>query len=319
MSLFPAVTYFKRGQDVEIRCSAIGPPNPEIQWLRENKQLAGNTNDSGVLYLSNSTSDDEGVYICVARNFFGEARRQISVVYLSEPHFVLRSPEMLTASVSSTVFLHCQAEGAPKPKITWTPPCGTTPDHMEILENGTLILSGVSAWDTGIYECSATSFGGKSSAKTHLIVPAGKFGSFEVLNGCDVFILVDTSWKLSDSCSGFRQSRYDKRVYYQASSSTTWTKSRFYYCPKGYHWACTSEGKEIFGDNSGWSGQYVYWGLCGWRNYQYSPYSGKYRYYFRFRDSSTTNAHKHSGQYEEYKLQYSSDINYFAGIVCIRN
>ena len=173
MSLFPKATHFRRGQDVEIRCSAIGPPNPEIQWLRKNKQLSGNRNDSGLLYLSNSTSDDEAVYVCVARNFFGEARRQIAVNFLSEPQFILRPPELMTASVSSNVSLHCQAEGAPKPEITWTPPCGTTPDHMEILENGTLILSGVSAWDTGIYECSATGFG-KASAKTHLIVPASK-------------------------------------------------------------------------------------------------------------------------------------------------
>ena len=174
------MTHFRRGQGAEIRCSAIGPPNPEIQWLGKNKHLSGNKNDSGVLYLSNSTSDDEAVYVCVARNIFGEARRQISVIQLSEPQFVVRPPELLNASVSSTVSLHCQAEGVPKPDITWTPPCGTTPDHIKILENGTLILSGVSAWDTGIYECSATGFG-KSSAKTHLIVPASKFSCFYAL------------------------------------------------------------------------------------------------------------------------------------------
>jgi hypothetical protein len=43
------------------------------------------------------------------------------------------------------------------------------------------------------------------------------------------------------------------------------------------------------------------------------------RYYFRFKDSAATNAHKHAGNNENHAVQYYSGTENFAGVVCIKN
>ena len=55
---------------------------------------------------------------------------------------------------------------------------------------------------------------------------------------------------------------------------------------------------------------------CGWTG---NTFGGVDRYSFRFRDSATTNAYKHSGNYDEYRLDFSSSTSSFAGVVCIRD
>ena len=130
-----------------------------------------------------------------------------------------------------------------------------------------------------------------------------------------MFSTVDMSWMLtSDSCKGFRQSTYNRSVYYAVSSSTTWNKSKYYHCPVGYYWPCTEEGRKIFNDNS-WSGPKSYHSQCGWSGYNYG---GGSRYYFKFRDSSSTNAYKHAAHHDAQQPYTTSSTSNFAGIICIK-
>ena len=123
-------------------------------------------------------------------------------------------------------------------------------------------------------------------------------------------------WALrTDNCGGFRQSTYDRQVFYAVSESNTWSKTTVYSCPCGYYWASTQDGIRIFGSNNNWSGINVYASQCGWSGY---VYGGSNRYYFRFRDSASTNAYKHAGSHDEYKVAYSSSTSLFAGIVCLK-
>ena len=190
IALFRTTITLIEGQNIKVPCCAIGPPDPEIHWLQSTKRLVSGPSDpenqwlqDTKLLVSNENSstcvnfslpNETAVYFCVARNVFGVAIRNLTVIYLSAPQFVMQPRGLLTASISSNVSLHCQAKGSPKPKITWTTPCGAKPDHMKILDNGTLLLWGVSAWDTGLYKCSVTNVAGQSSAMVHLIVPSSK-------------------------------------------------------------------------------------------------------------------------------------------------
>ena len=118
----------------------------------------------------------------------------------------------------------------------------------------------------------------------------------------------------ADLCGGFRQSTSDSFVYYAVSLSNVWDKSKYYYCPRGYHWACTEEGRRLF--NGDWYGTYVYYDQCGWNNY---VFGGVERRYFRFRDSAETNAYKSAGERDDHEVGFSSTIRYFAGVVCIKD
>ena len=79
---------------------------------------------------------------------------------------------------------------------------------------------------------------------------------------------------------------------------------------------CTEEGRKIFKNNGNWSNIFVYFNQCGWSGH---TFGGVRRYRFRFRDSTTTNAYKHAGSYDEYRLHFSSSTSSFAGVVCIND
>ena len=53
-------------------------------------------------------------------------------------------------------------------------------------------------------------------------------------------------WQLTDKCEAFRASTFEPTVRYAVSESTTWEPDRTYDCPRGYHWATTAEGYDLF-------------------------------------------------------------------------
>ncbi|XP_062508530.1 hemicentin-2-like isoform X2 [Corticium candelabrum] len=296
------LTFVYPGDNVSLNCSAIGPPQPEVYWTKGSQKLISNTTRSAILTIKAVKKQDEGDYVCRASNYLGEDHFTTTLFLVEKARFTSRPSGTKNVAASTNVSVDCVAVGQPQPKIVWKMPCGRHSESTTVLSNGTLQITSATIWDTGMYECIATTAFGNTSSKIHIVIPE-----------------VDSSWKLSDNCNGWRQSRFNHSVYYSASSSYTWDRSKYYYCPSGYHWACTDEGKEIFTDTSNWSGKHTYYGLCGWNGYRYSYYSGNTRYYFRFRDSVSTDAYKHSGNYEEYQLEYSSSTDYFAGAVCIQD
>ncbi|XP_062508018.1 immunoglobulin superfamily member 10-like isoform X2 [Corticium candelabrum] len=294
----PGIITVDIGQSVELQCDAVGPPAPDVYWTKGSLRLRSSRR--GVLKLSNVTKRDEGIYRCNAVNELGHDVRETSIVFINW-RFVHRPPASVSVSIGDTVRINCTAQfsvtntnqlayGVTAVTRWVAPTC--LQRSLTILTNGTLIIPDATVLDTSVYICYAD----KLEAKT--IVTVG---------------VRDTSWMYtSDNCGGFRQSTYDSSVYYAVSSSTTWNKSKYYHCPAGYYWACTEEGNRIFKKNNNWSGTHTYYNQCGWSGYQNN------RYRFRFSDSISTNSYKHSGNYDEYQLQYESSTSYFAGIVCIK-
>lgn len=187
--------------------------------------------------------------------------------------------------------------------MQWTvsPLCGDMTVEYDVLPNGTMIISQPTLQDTGVYTCAAYTPYEMISASVYLYVTSD--------NPRDQWMLT------TDICEGFRQSTYNRSVYYAVSASNIWAKSKYYHCPKGYHWACTEEGRRIFKNDKSTS-TYAYYNHCGWSEY---VYEGLARYYFRFRDSATTNAYKHVGHLDEYFIQIYSSTDHFAGIICIKD
>lgn len=301
-SLFPSVITVAIGKSMEVTCDGVGPPTPDLFWTKGLVRIRDSPQRT--LNISNATLEDNGVYSCHAVNYLGRQERQTRIIVI-RLEFVIRPPATITTSLSQMIAIDCKARAASglPASVHWSfPVCITSSIRREVLSNGTLIISQTTAEDSGLYQCNAQ-FGEETLvANVTLSVPRAR---------------VDTSWMLtSDSCGGFRQSTYHPSVYYAVSSSSTWDKSKHYECPRGHHWACTEEGRRIFKNNNNWSGTYVYLNQCGWNSY---AFGGTRRYYFRFRDSATTNALKHAGNHDEHKIQFSSGTGYFAGIVCIKD
>ena len=64
--------------------------------------------------------------------------------------------------------------GQPQPKIVWKMPCGRHSESTTVLSNGTLQITSATIWDTGMYECIATTAFGNTSSKIHIVIPEGK-------------------------------------------------------------------------------------------------------------------------------------------------
>ncbi|XP_062523403.1 hemicentin-2-like [Corticium candelabrum] len=299
----PIVAVRSQGE-LELRCAAVGPPSPDVYWTRGSQRLT--SNKTGFLQIKNMSQLSVGLYRCHAVNRLGQDVKTTQIV-ISQLQFVNRPPSNIVVSdTAKTIVVNCTATVASGLSISthWSInnyrafKCDKK-NAISFFSNGTMVIPDASRCDAGVYNCSAQHDGERIS--TSMRIDRYK----------------DTSWMLtSDSCGGFRQSTYDRSVRYAVSLSNVWDKSKIYACPFGYHWASTEEGQKIFKNNHNWSNVFVYHRQCNWSRYDWG---GKTRYIFRFRDSASTNAYKHAGNYDEYQVEYSSTTSNFAGIVCIEN
>jgi hypothetical protein len=305
------------GQSAELKCTGVGPPVPEVYWTRGSVRLSHIGMGTATLKLDHAAHNDSGEYFCHVENYLGKKVKGTKLV-VTKLEFIVRPPPEIMADVSETVSIDCTASDGPGLPLAYTrwilPPsctCGDEasevfpngtlvfPNGMLVLPNGTLVISETKLRDTGVYTCKAYTHAETVSTAVYLFVSSSA--------GCDDWMLT------TDGCGGFRQSTYDSSVYYAVSASTTWDKYKYYQCPRGYHWACTEEGRRIFQSNTGVS---VYSSQCGWSGYNFR---GSTRYYFRFRDSAKTSAYKHAGHRDGYEVQTGYDRSSFAGVVCIKD
>jgi hypothetical protein len=94
---------------------------------------------------------------------------------LAKPYFTTRPTGTKYGSLSSDISIDCVAAGQPQPKITWKLPCGQPNERATVLLNGTLVIVQATAWDTGIYECIASTAFGTALSKIQVVVPSGKY------------------------------------------------------------------------------------------------------------------------------------------------
>ena len=103
----PTNTTVTSGEDVNFTCTATGKPRPVINWLRNNYELKNNTLSDGgspitiinikygnctytdpsrqcvlssILYISNITAPDSGVYRCLAINAAGNDTKESNLI-----------------------------------------------------------------------------------------------------------------------------------------------------------------------------------------------------------------------------------------------
>ncbi|CAG2056978.1 unnamed protein product, partial [Timema podura] len=138
----------------------------DLQYLDEDARIA--VFENGTLAIDLVTTDDEGWYVCIAKNKGGQ---NDGLVYLSvrEAIEVTVAPEKVDFQRGDTFTLSCHAKGTPKPNITWKK------DRRKILmrgsigedmldgrvsqvarENGSdLVVEKAGIEDEGVYQCEA--------------------------------------------------------------------------------------------------------------------------------------------------------------------
>uniref|UniRef100_A0AAY5L5Y7 Ig-like domain-containing protein n=1 Tax=Esox lucius TaxID=8010 RepID=A0AAY5L5Y7_ESOLU len=125
----------RMGKTTVLNCSADGHPTPEIIWLLPNgTRFTGSPDrgsrhhlgNDGTFVIYNPSKDDAGKYRCAAKNTMGYIEKLI-ILEVGQKPLILTRPRGVIRSVSGDpLFLHCLADGSPRPSVYWTVPGGHT-------------------------------------------------------------------------------------------------------------------------------------------------------------------------------------------------
>nr|CAD7417124.1 unnamed protein product [Timema cristinae] len=181
------------GEQASVTCKAKGKPQPKFSWIKSLKQENLASADrfavnelTGVLTITRVTKEDDGEYVCVAKNAAGSVERTIRLSVVTKPIVVTYTNISIAMEKDAT--LQCSASGRPSPFVTFrklTSPnryvLGAQPldDRIDLVNKydterqetiGILRIAGVLRSDDGLYECIATNKGGTYFKNGHLTV-----------------------------------------------------------------------------------------------------------------------------------------------------
>ncbi|KAK3534201.1 hypothetical protein QTP86_004804 [Hemibagrus guttatus] len=158
------------GKTTVLNCSADGNPPPDMIWsLPNGTQLIGGHNvgsqhhvgSDGTFVIHNPSKGDAGKYRCAAKNKVGYIEKLIILDVGQKPYILTRPRGIIRSVYGEPLFIHCLADGSPRPSIFWTVPGGHVISRTQItgryqlMDNGTLVIRQTNLNDRGNYMCRA--------------------------------------------------------------------------------------------------------------------------------------------------------------------
>ncbi|XP_060787017.1 hemicentin-1 isoform X2 [Neoarius graeffei] len=163
------------GESVSVPCSAIGQPEPELQWHKSDGTVRGGANltfTNGTLHIKNAQLGHAGVYTCTASNSAGRASRDITLILHVLPMILVGQSEVSVIQGFQSL-LPCSAEGVPDPTIHWEKN-GDVIQNLQgkftVLRSGELIIERTQPSDAGVFTCVAVNAAGSAHHKVQLSV-----------------------------------------------------------------------------------------------------------------------------------------------------
>lgn len=160
-----------------IECDFEGYPPINVTWKKksgiqiEDNQRINQSNN--VLTFTGVEKEDAGTYWCTGKNTFSSFTSYVNITVFVYPRFLTR-PKNTTAYVKDHIWLHCNASGDPKPKISWSKDVegGDKLDPNRFIQhpNGTLHIKEVHMSDGGRYYCIAANHAEMKQSKFSLVV-----------------------------------------------------------------------------------------------------------------------------------------------------
>ncbi|NXP92727.1 SDK2 protein, partial [Passerina amoena] len=166
--------------EVTMECVANARPliKLHIIWKKDGAPLSSGISDySRRLTILHPTLSDSGFYECqaVLRSSSVPAVTAGAFLAVLEPPQFVREPERhITAEMEKVVAIPCQAKGVPPPEMAWYKDAALLRldklSRFQLLEDGSLQISGLLPDDTGMFQCFARNAAGEVQTTTYLAV-----------------------------------------------------------------------------------------------------------------------------------------------------
>uniref|UniRef100_A0A1A8JH97 Roundabout, axon guidance receptor, homolog 2 n=1 Tax=Nothobranchius kuhntae TaxID=321403 RepID=A0A1A8JH97_NOTKU len=185
----PSDLVVSKGEPATLNCKAEGRPTPTVEWYKDGERVETDRENprshrmllpSGSLFFlrivhGRRSRPDDGIYVCIARNYLGEAvsRNASLEVALLRDDF-RQNPQDVVVAVGETANFECQPpRGHPEPTTFWRKDKTRLDlkDDRITVRGGKLTISNTKKSDSGIYVCVASNMvGERESDKAQLSV-----------------------------------------------------------------------------------------------------------------------------------------------------
>ncbi|XP_072421818.1 hemicentin-1-like isoform X1 [Chiloscyllium punctatum] len=164
-------------EQLTLECKSEADPPPVVQWFKDDVLLQANAHiqnvpDRRYLLIDNVGPSDAGMYSCLLSNIAGQMTHSFNVIIHVTPTIKANSPS-LSVIINQVAFLECEAEGIPKPTVTWRKDGNLLPTgspRFDFLSEGSLQIHSVQISDAGHYLCTASNAVGTDHHRIELQV-----------------------------------------------------------------------------------------------------------------------------------------------------
>ncbi|XP_041702241.1 neural cell adhesion molecule L1-like protein isoform X3 [Coregonus clupeaformis] len=165
-----------KGEELVLECIAEGFPTPVIEWKLFGEKLpkrANIKNYGKCLTINNIEEEDDGKYMCTARNSVGQTVHYFSVMVEEPPRWQPEPPKGQLAVVGSDVHIKCSASGKPWPVISWRrngQPLDDGPSSNRQVLDDTIVLHRARPEDSAVYQCEVSNRHGTILANINIMI-----------------------------------------------------------------------------------------------------------------------------------------------------
>ncbi|XP_030634927.1 roundabout homolog 1 [Chanos chanos] len=180
----PSDLIVSKGEPATLNCKAEGRPTPTVEWYKDGERVETDRDNprshrmllpSGSLFFlrivhGRRSKPDEGSYVCVARNYLGEAvshNASLEVAILRDDF--RQNPADVVVAAGEPAVMECQPpRGHPEPTISWKKDGMNIDDRDEriTIRGGKLMITNTRKSDAGKYVCVGTNMMGERESET---------------------------------------------------------------------------------------------------------------------------------------------------------
>ncbi|XP_068600469.1 roundabout homolog 1-like [Brachionichthys hirsutus] len=179
----PSDIIVSKGEPTTLNCKAEGRPTPTVEWYKDGEHVDTVHDNprshrmmlpSGSLFFlriihGRRSKPDDGSYVCVARNYLGQAishNASLEVAILRDDF--RQNPVDVMVAVGEPAVLECQPpRGHPEPTISWRRDGAALDEKDEriTIRSGKLMITNTRKSDAGKYICVGTNMVGERESE----------------------------------------------------------------------------------------------------------------------------------------------------------